>query len=991
MAENPIADIKDRLDIVEVISSYIPTKKAGVNFKALCPFHNEKTPSLNISPQKQIWHCFGCFPPGQKIKTPFGLHNIEEIPEDHYVVSGTGALKKVLATHKRNFQGNLVDITTRKLSGTISLTEDHQVYVVRGTAPYLKKTKDFYKRHQRYYKFLNKNPKKYFEKVSKYMPLAKQPAGALKQGDFLLYPIDDLIADVRFLDLKSYLTKQYTFGPVPKKIPYKIKVSDELLQLLGYYIAEGSNHRAYIRFSLGNHEMEFANDIVLLIKKLFGLSAKIHQRSKHADKTGIEVTAGHSYLADIFENLNGKGAAFKHIPFIFQQLPKKKQMVLLNAIHRGDGYSTIPHRSKVVHKSIKTVSRVLAEQMVDILLRNGFFPSLNIEKSHKGKDGTNHQESYNIVWSEKARSQHHAVYHMPDGTKYWLLPIIKAVKKPYTGPVYNLTVEDDHSYVARNFAVANCGEGGDIFGFVMRYENLEFREVLQQLAQKAGVVLPERSYEASGDKKVSEDLVRINNFAAKFYHKHLQTDPLLVASKYLTDRGLNAKTIERWEIGYAPDSFDALLKALQTKQVQPQAGLQAGVLARNDRGTVFDRFRKRITFPIRNYYGEVVGFSARALPGEDGASAKYINSPETPIYNKSKILFGLFEAKAAIRKADEAVIVEGQMDTITAHQAGFDNTVATSGTAMTEDHLRLIGRLTKNLKFCFDADQAGLQALRRAGELAMSMGFKIKVIVLGDAKDPDELITQNPGLWKKAVADSVWFVDYYLDLAEQQYEFGSIEQKQYLTEAILPLLRSITNPLEQGHYVRLISERFAVTENELRALLKPQPGSVATNLPQNRRAKIIKPVMVTQESIQEKEILGGLLLYPEFRQFVAEEGLPTQYISPELQANINAALLNEPLPQNDDTPAKQALANEAQFMVESNLENLSGNELALMRELKKSFYLFKLAGIKKLLQDATTAIKKAESLHDIEAVKQHSQMFAKVSAERYALEQKLAS
>ena len=541
-----------------------------------------------------------------------------------------------------------------------------------------------------------------------------------------------------------------------------------------------------------------------------------------------------------------------------------------------------------------------------------------------------------------------------------------------------------------------CGEGGDVFGFVMRYENLDFKEALQQLAQKAGVTLPERSSNAGAEKKVTQDLIRINNFTAKFYNAQLDSALAGEAKKYLADRGLNDITIKKWEIGFAPDSFDALIKGLQAKKVTSQDALMAGVVAKNDRGNIFDRFRYRIVFPIRNYTGDVAGFTARVLPSGDEKTGKYINSPETPVYNKSKILFGLFEAKASIRRVDEAVVVEGQMDCITAHQAGFDNTIATSGTAMTEDHLRLISRLTKNLKFCFDSDIAGIAALRRAGEIAMSMGFRIKVIKLPkDAKDPDELIRSNPAMWRKVVTDGVWFIDYYLDLAEQQFTFGSIEQKKYITAEIMPLFRFIKDPLEEGHYIRLMSERFAVTENELRSALKAtpaaQPGPASSRVGTAASATSTSLPVVTQENIQEKEILGGLLTHPEYREFVAEEGLPTEYISPPMQAIINAALVNDPTIPKPQTPEAQSLANEAQFMVESSLENLEGNELALMRELKKSFYLFKLAGIKKQLQDATTAIKKAESLHDNSAVKQHSQLFAELSSERYTLEQKLES
>ncbi len=529
-----------------------------------------------------------------------------------------------------------------------------------------------------------------------------------------------------------------------------------------------------------------------------------------------------------------------------------------------------------------------------------------------------------------------------------------------------------------------CGEGGDVFGFVMRYENLEFREVLPILAQRAGIVLPERRPGQAQAKKVSEELMRVNNFAAKFYRKILESKAGEEATEYLVNRGLTAKTIENWEIGYSPDSFDSLLKALQSKNVDQKLALDAGVLAKSEKGKVFDRFRGRVMFPIHNFYGNIVGFSARILKGDD--SAKYINSPETPIYNKSKIMFGLYFAREAIRKADEVVIVEGQMDAVSAHQADFTNTVATSGTALTEDHLRLLGRLTKNLKFCFDADNAGLAALRRAGELALPLGFRIKVIKLAGAKDPDELIKKSPGLWKKAVADGVWFIDYYLDIAEEKFPYGSLEQKQYISEEVAPLLKFANDPLEQDHYIRIISEKFGVSESAVKSIVQPTKQAPAMQTVYKERAES-GPSPVTQETVQEKEILGGLLLYQEYREFVQEEGLPTEFISPEFKDLINTALLGD-VPE---APEAKPLVNEAIFMVESSLDNLANNELALMRELKKSFYLFKLAGIKKMLQDTTTAIKKAESTGDAEAVQQNSQMFAQISSERYNLERKLES
>ncbi len=525
-----------------------------------------------------------------------------------------------------------------------------------------------------------------------------------------------------------------------------------------------------------------------------------------------------------------------------------------------------------------------------------------------------------------------------------------------------------------------CGEGGDLFGFVMRYENLEFVEALNILADKAGVTLPQRSGNFAGYQNKTKELIRINEFTAKFFQKALQSQSGEKAREYLRTRGLTPQTLEQWQIGLAPAGFDNLVEALHNKKVELSLASEAGVLVKNEQSKIFDRFRNRITFPIFSYTGEIIAFTARALSEDDGA--KYINSPETAIYNKSKILFGLNFAKEQIRQVDEVVVVEGQMDCISAHQASFNNTVATSGTALTEHHLKLLGKLTKNIKFCFDADDAGLKALRRAGELALPQGFKIKVIELKDVKDPDELIKRSPGLWKKAVSESVWFIDYYLKIAKNKFEFGTVEQKSYLSEQVIPLLKLLQDPLEQDHYIRKIQQDFDIAESAIRNSLK-EP--IVTTSSRESQAPDTPPDVVNIELVREKEMLGGLLVFPEYLTFVMEEGLPTEYISPDMRDIINKVLIGE----KEFSTEQLTLANEAQFMIESNIENLANNELAYIRELKKSFYLFKLDGIKKQLQNTTIALKKAESQHEDEKVKLYNQEFAQLSAQRYVLEQKL--
>jgi DNA primase len=525
-----------------------------------------------------------------------------------------------------------------------------------------------------------------------------------------------------------------------------------------------------------------------------------------------------------------------------------------------------------------------------------------------------------------------------------------------------------------------CGEGGDIFGFVMRYENLEFREALKILAQKAGVELPQYQRSASLVPDVSGELIRINNFAAKYYHQTLLSPQGKTALDYLHERGLTEPTIKQWQIGLAPSGYHALEYGLLKKHVSTDLMVQAGVSVKNEKSQIYDRFRSRITFPIFSYSGDVVGFSARALPGSDKDQAKYVNSPETAIYNKSKILFGLNFAKDSIRKKDEVVVVEGQMDCISAHQAGFANTVASSGTALTEQQLTILGRLTKNVKFCFDADKAGDAATRRAGELAVKQGLRLKIVDLKTVKDPDDLIRKSPGLWEKAIKEAVWFIDFYLNRATENFPSGSLEQKHYLSEEILPLLQFVADPLEQDHYIHELSTKFGVSENVIRSQIKSnKPGSLAAS--QSPMASLPDPAAASL--ILEKMVVGGLIATPEFLTFVKQEGLEEEITNPELR-QLAQGLLAGTLPEN--AVKQDTLAKEAAFMVESELDNLNNNELALMRELKKSLFSLKLNDIKHRQQELTQEIKNAENKKDSSKIEELNKLFVALAQQRVALE-----
>ena len=805
MAENTEI-IKERIDIVDFIKGYLKLDKAGRNFKGICPFHKEKTPSMMVSPDRQIWHCFGCFPPGQKVKTPFGYHDIETIDKNHVVFSGNGELEKVLAVHKRNYSGDLIDVEVRKLGGVVSMTQDHELAVFRPKTKYYRKTKQFYRRCRD----AVLKGSSLAEAILRFADRKEINAGSLEKDDFVMYPINRRISPVSEIDLKEYLTKKYTFGPRPPKLLYIQKVNKDFLRLLGYWIAEGSGHRAYIRFSLGSHEEDFAADIVRLIKKCFGINASIHRRS--GTKTGLEITACHAYLGNIFENLCGKGAANKHIPFILQEIDPKLQMVLADAIARGDGYSYIANRSSNRHHGLTMVSRILIEQVVDILLRNSIFPSSRVEKEKTDKKGVHHREAYTARWSLEARAQHTFVYKDQAGRDFWLLPIKSLGRRKYRGPVHNLTVANDHSYVATNFAVSNCGKGGDIFGFLMQYENIEFLDALKVLAEKAGVDLGPMS----SDHKKYESLYEINRVAKDFFRRNLGGDDAKEARAYLKKRGLTSATVNEFEVGLAGGENDGLVKHLTGMGYRTSEIEAAGLAFKTDRGTYWDRFRNRMMFPINNHFGKVVGFTGRIMPGfESDKTGKYVNSPETPLFNKSKLLFAFDKTKNFIREANMAVMVEGQMDAIMSYQDGVKNVVATSGTAITSGHLQALRRIAENLVLAFDNDSAGQSAAERTIDLAQTADFNVKVLMLKDEKlkDPADLVAERPGELAKEVDGAVPAMEYYFNYYDVLV--GDIGKKKKNIRAVLSKIKAISSPVESSHWLSQLATRSGVPERAL--------------------------------------------------------------------------------------------------------------------------------------------------------------------------------
>lgn len=348
----------------------------------------------------------------------------------------------------------------------------------------------------------------------------------------------------------------------------------------------------------------------------------------------------------------------------------------------------------------------------------------------------------------------------------------------------------------------SSGKGGDVFSFVMEVEGLDFRAALEHLARKAGVDLSQ--YQSGNDRQLAQRkkrLYEVLDLAANYFQHSLLKNPHALEYVFKL-RGLNKQIVQEFRLGYAPTAGDALVQFLVKKGFGRSELDDAGLTNRFGG----DLFRGRMTVPLMDAGGRVVGFTARILVDEPNAP-KYLNTPQTLLYDKSRHVFGLSQAKESIRTKDVAVVVEGNMDVISSHQAGVKEVVATAGTAMTEHHLRALRRLSGNVRLAFDGDKAGLNATERAIPIAAQVGVELAIITLpGNAKDPDELIQKDSALWRRAIDAAVPAVDWVLDQYARREDIATARGKRTFTTAALGVVSSLADPVERDHYEKKIAE-----------------------------------------------------------------------------------------------------------------------------------------------------------------------------------------
>ncbi len=472
-----------------------------------------------------------------------------------------------------------------------------------------------------------------------------------------------------------------------------------------------------------------------------------------------------------------------------------------------------------------------------------------------------------------------------------------------------------------------CNTGGDVFSFIMKKQGIDFGEALRLFAQKAGVTIPLRGEQEAG-KDERDRLYQVNQAAALYFHNLLLNSPDgEKARNYVARRGFSPKTLTDFQLGFSLNSWESLKQYLIEKGYTEGELLTAGLVVEAEAGRRHDRFRNRLMFPIFDTRGRIIGFGARVL---DDSLPKYLNSPETPLFDKSNSLYGINLATSAIRQQNLVVIVEGYMDVITAHQSGFTNVVASMGTSFTERQVSTLKRLTKNVVLALDADAAGEEAMLRSVSYENTLDAEVKVIILPEGKDPDDVIKENAQVWQNLLEEALPVIDYTFNMVTAGLDLATAKDKSSAGAKLLPIIAEIKDTIRQEHYLQKLARLVRVSEHSLETALsriKPSRG--------RRKAEETKPEAMTHalhpllSNPVEEYCLTLLLQHSELK--ARSEGLLPEYFEnsqnheifitwqkasdlPSLKGQLDTAiweyldsLISKALPPSSQTEGEYAL------------------------------------------------------------------------------------
>jgi len=811
ISQRSIEEVREASSIAEVASEFTALRRQGARFSGLCPYpdHQEKTPSFSISPDKGFYYCHGCLEANERVWTSKGLIPIAEAEPGDEVIGLDGNRETI--TDKWFKSGPTLRIKTGAAKEGIEVTPDHQcIFVKREEA--LRAIPRVHPRQSggKKLRFSSRHSKK-----NANVRLSVEHASEVREGDFWLYPV---VPDRDRSDpplLGQHLIREYTKGPRNARIT-ELPVNPRTAWLYGVWLAEGSLYRGGVRWSFALEEANsLAARVVETLEREFGRSSTSFLRPH---KNICEVACSSTDLSTLFSHWFGRGCANKQVPVQALSWTKECQAALLQGYVDGDGYTYNGVTSAA------SVSEALAYGVFALCIQTGKVCSATVIPEQTRKDGVRRRKIHYVHILSKESLK--GFFAEIDGINYFWSVVQEAslaTKEPVT--VVDITTTGSHTFLTKMGITHNCQRGGDAIKLVMDLKSLEFAEAVSYLADHSGVEL---QFEGGGDPDAARErslrrrqIHRALAAATVYYHKYLlrsQTPEAQQARHYLRDRQIQASTIEEFRLGYAPPrGTSGFVSAAGRLDLDRRILDAAGLLS--PRGG--ERFAGRITFPISDRRGRIVGFGARTL---GDAQPKYLNSPETEIFNKRDLLYGFPQVSEAIRKERAALVVEGYTDVLMLYQSGIENAVATLGTATTPGHLRMLSGYADRIYVLFDPDAAGERAIERAAATAADLKLDLRVLRLPE--DPaDWLLKHSPEEFAGMLKDAVPVLEYGIRRIVARTMGADATQRSRAVPEVRSMIQEIKDPVLYREALRLATESLGVGPEVLRSTEQPSSSS----------------------------------------------------------------------------------------------------------------------------------------------------------------------
>lgn len=543
-----------------------------------------------------------------------------------------------------------------------------------------------------------------------------------------------------------------------------------------------------------------------------------------------------------------------------------------------------------------------------------------------------------------------------------------------------------------------CNRGGSVFDFLMEIEGIEFKDALKTLAQKTGIELKKEDIQIKTER---QRLLEICEIACCFFEKQLNKSKAGEQIKnYLFKRGLKEESIKKWRLGYSPNNWQAMSDFLVSQGYKREEIVKAGLTIKKEgvnlnepdiQQIFYDRFRQRIIFPIFNLNSQVIGFAGRLVSDQEQEGAKYINTSNTLLYNKSQILYGLNFAKLEIRKKDFVILTEGYLDAILSHQAGFENTVAASGTALTEQHLKVLKRCTNNIYISFDMDLAGDAATQRSIDLALKEDFNIRVVILPKDSDPAEIICQNPSQWSTLLKKAEGILDFYFQNAFSKFDAKSSIGKKEIAKIILPRIKNIPNRILQSHWIQELAKKIKINEEaiweELKKISSEENKSLLPPIENQIKNEIIK----NRQQLLEEKILSLILENPDNLNSIDKDNL--SFFSPTIKTILDFLKDKKDLTKiEEENKEIKEILNRASLLAEiipsrkkrkffNEVKNLipDEGEIDLTQEMEICLRELKKIVLEKRLKNLSQKIQEAEEEKQEEKIKNLTENFTQLA------------